>query len=86
MFVVLVVVGMLVGLIYGKVIIWFVVFVFIIMLGGMIVWCGVMLLVNDGGLISGFGLGLCWWGMGVVFGLLVLVLVFVLVVFVGFVV
>lgn len=84
--VVSVLVGTLVGLIHGKVTTWFAVPAFITTLGGMTVWRGATLLVNDGGPISGFGPGLRWWGTGAVLGLPVPVLVFALVALAGFVV
>lgn len=80
------VVGTLVGLFQGKITTRFAVPAFITTLGGMTVWRGATLLVNDGGPISGYDSDLRWWGTGSVLGLPVPVLVFAIVALLGLVV
>lgn len=81
-----VLVGTLVGFIHGKVTTWFNVPAFITTLGGMTVWRGATLLVNDGGPVSGFSESVRWWGTGAILGVPVPVVVFALVAFIGYVV
>ncbi|WP_312458178.1 ABC transporter permease [Comamonas sp.] len=58
---------------------------FIVTLGGMTIWRGATLILNDGGPISGFDEGLRWWGRGDVLGVPVPVLVFLLVSVLGYI-
>lgn len=58
---------------------------FIVTLGGMTIWRGATLILNDGGPISGFDEGLRWWGRGNVFGVPVPVLVFIFVSALGYI-
>ena len=69
-------VGTAVGYIHGKVITKFNVPPFIVTLGGMTLWRGATLIINDGGPISGFNAGYRWWGRGDILGIPVPVLVF----------
>jgi len=78
--------GGLVGLIHGKAVTWMGVPPFIVTLGGLTVWRGATLLVNDGAPVSGLDAGYRWWGSGQILGLPVPVLVFVLVAALGYVV
>lgn len=84
--VVAVAVGTAVGYVHGKVTTFFSVPAFITTLGGMTVWRGATLLVNDGGPISGFDEGFRWWGTGSILGVPVPVVVFGLVALAGYVV
>jgi inositol transport system permease protein len=59
---------------------------FIVTLGGMTIWRGATLVLNDGGPITGFGPSFRWWGSGAVLGMPVPVLVFALVVAIGVVI
>ena len=59
---------------------------FIATLGGMTVWRGLTLVLNDGAPISGFNEAYRWWGRGDVLGIPVPVLVFILVAVTGIVV
>ena len=79
-------VGTAVGYIHGKVITKFNVPPFIVTLGGMTVWRGATLILNDGAPISGFDAGYRWWGRGAILGIPVPVLVFFLVALAGYVV
>lgn len=58
---------------------------FIVTLGGMTIWRGATLILNDGGPISGFDEGLRWWGRGDVLGVPVPVLVFIFVSALGYI-
>ena len=59
---------------------------FIVTLGGMTVWRGATLIINDGGPISGFNAGYGWWGRGAILGVPVPVFVFFVVAAAGYVV
>jgi inositol transport system permease protein len=78
--------GGVVGYIHGKATTLFCVPAFITTLGGMTIWRGATMLINDGGPISGFDAGVRWWGAGAVLGLPVPVAVFALVAAAGFVI
>lgn len=79
-------VGTAVGYVHGKATTFFSVPAFITTLGGMTIWRGATLLVNDGGPISGFDAGMRWWGTGSLLGLPVPVVVFILVAAAGYVI
>lgn len=81
-----VLVGTVVGYIHGKATTALGVPAFITTLGGMTIWRGGTMLINDGGPISGFDEGLRQWGTGTVAGLPVPVAVFVLVCLIGYVI
>lgn len=74
------------GLIQGKAVTWLHVPAFIVTLGGMTVWRGATLLLNDGGPISGFDEAYRWWGTGDILFVPVPIVVFALVAIVGHVV
>ena len=74
------------GLIQGKAVTWLHVPAFIVTLGGMTVWRGATLLLNDGGPISGFDEAYRWWGTGQILFVPVPIVVFALVAIVGHVV
>ena len=78
-------VGMAAGYLHGKTITKLNVPPFIVTLGGMTIWRGATLILNDGGPISGFDEGFRWWGRGVVLGIPVPVLVFMAVAVAGYV-
>jgi inositol transport system permease protein len=80
------VVGTAVGYLHGTVITKFNVPPFIVTLGGMTVWRGATLILNDGAPISGFNAGYRWWGRGDILGIPVPVLVFFIVALAGYVV
>ncbi|KQW82385.1 ABC transporter permease [Brevundimonas sp. Root1279] len=79
-------VGGAVGLVHGKAVTWLAVPPFIVTLGGLTVWRGATLLVNDGAPVSGLSESYRWWGSGQVFGVPVPVLVFAVVALAGYVV
>ncbi len=79
------VVGTGVGYIHGTVITKFNVPPFIVTLGGMTVWRGATLILNDGAPISGFNAGFRWWGRGDILGIPVPVVVFFIVAFAGYI-
>lgn len=58
---------------------------FIVTLGGMTIWRGATLILNDGAPLSGFSTAYRWWGSGTVLGLPVPVLILALVTAVGYV-
>ena len=78
-------VGTAVGYLQGKVITTFNVPPFIVTLGGMTIWRGATLIINDGGPISGFNESYRWWGRGDILGIPVPVLVFTIVAVIGFI-
>jgi inositol transport system permease protein len=80
------VVGLVGGYIHGKAVTWLHVPAFIVTLGGMTVWRGATLILNDGGPISGFDAAYRWWGTGDILFVPVPVVVFALVAIVGHVV
>jgi inositol transport system permease protein len=79
-------VGTAVGYLHGKVTTRFNVPPFIVTLGGMTVWRGATLILNDGAPISGFNAGFRWWGRGDILGIPVPVLIFFIVAVAGYVV
>jgi inositol transport system permease protein len=79
-------VGTVVGFIHGKVTTMLRVPAFITTLGGLSVWRGATLLVNDGGPIHGFDATYRWWGSGTALGLPVPVILFAAVAVVGYVI
>jgi len=81
-----VLVGTCVGYIHGKATTLFSVPAFITTLGGMTIWRGATMLINDGGPISGFDAGLRWWGTGSIGGIPVPVVVFAIVAAIGYIV
>lgn len=78
-------VGTMAGYLHGKVVTRFGVPAFIVTLGGLIVWRGATLIVNDGAPVSGFNEAFRWWGRGDVLGVPVPVLVFLVVALVGYI-
>jgi inositol transport system permease protein len=78
-------VGALVGYLQGKTVTLFNVPPFIVTLGGLTVWRGATLILNDGSPISGFDASYRWWGTGAIVGIPVPVLIFALVVAMGFI-
>jgi len=79
-------IGLAAGYIHGKSVTALKVPAFIVTLGGMTVWRGATLILNDGGPIAGFDDGYRWWGTGSVLGVPVPVILFALVALVGHVV
>ncbi|PHN69173.1 sugar ABC transporter permease [Pseudomonas syringae] len=73
------------GYLHGKVVTRFGVPAFIVTLGGLTVWRGATLIVNDGAPVSGFNEAFRWWGRGDVLGVPVPVLVFLVVALVGYI-
>jgi inositol transport system permease protein len=80
-----IVVGTLVGYLQGKAVTFFDVPPFIVTLGGMTIWRGATLILNDGSPISGFDASYRWWGTGSVAGMPVPILLFGLVAAAGLV-
>lgn len=78
-------VGTMAGYLHGKVVTRFGVPAFIVTLGGLTVWRGATLIVNDGAPVSGFNEAFRWWGRGDVLGVPVPVLVFLVVALVGYI-
>lgn len=79
-------VGTLVGYVHGKATTALGVPAFITTLGGMTIWRGATMLINDGGPISGFDAKFRWWGTGSLAGVPIPVLVFGIVAVLGYVV
>jgi inositol transport system permease protein len=79
-------IGLGAGYIHGKSVTALRVPAFIVTLGGMTVWRGATLLLNDGGPISGFDDGYRWWGTGNVLGVPVPVILFALTALIGHIV
>ena len=73
-----------VGLVHGKVVTWLGVPPFIVTLGGLTVWRGFTLMVNDGAPVSGLSEAVQWWGSGRIVGVPTPVVVFALVAAGGF--
>lgn len=71
-----VVIGGLAGLLHGGAVTAFAIPPFIVTLGGLTIWRGATLMLNDGAPISGFGATYLWWGSGVILGVPVPVAVF----------
>jgi inositol transport system permease protein len=78
-------VGTLVGYLQGKAVTLFDVPPFIVTLGGMTVWRGATLILNDGSPISGFDASYRWWGTGSIAGIPVPIVLFGLIAAAGFV-
>jgi len=78
-------VGTLVGFLQGKAVTWFSVPPFIVTLGGMTIWRGATLILNDGSPISGFDANYRWWGTGSTAGIPVPIVLFGLIAAVGLV-
>ncbi len=79
------VVGTAAGYVHGKAVTLLAVPPFIVTLGGMTIWRGATLILNDGGPLSGFDEGYRWWGRGTILGLPVPILVFGVVAVAGYV-
>jgi inositol transport system permease protein len=79
------VVGTVVGYLHGKAITLLNVPPFIATLGGMTIWRGATLILNDGGPLSGFDEGYRWWGRGTLLAIPVPVLMFAIVALAGYV-
>ena len=78
-------VGTVVGYLQGKAVTFFGVPPFIVTLGGMTVWRGATLILNDGSPISGFDASYRWWGNGAIAGIPVPIVLFGLIAAAGFV-
>jgi inositol transport system permease protein len=78
-------VGALVGYLQGKTVTFFGVPPFIVTLGGMTIWRGATLILNDGSPVSGFDAGYRWWGTGSIAGIPVPILIFGLIAALGFI-
>jgi inositol transport system permease protein len=78
-------VGTLVGYLQGKAVTLFSVPPFIVTLGGMTIWRGATLILNDGSPISGFDASYRWWGTGSIAGIPVPIVLFGLIAVVGLV-
>ncbi len=76
-------IGLGAGLLHGKAVTLLNVPAFIVTLGGMTVWRGATLILNDGGPISGFDDGYRWWGTGAIAGVPVPVVIFAVVALIG---
>jgi inositol transport system permease protein len=79
-------VGALVGYLQGKAVTLFSIPPFIVTLGGMTIWRGATLILNDGSPIAGFNAGYRWWGTGSLLGVPVPVIFFAVIVGVGFII
>lgn len=79
-------IGLLAGYVQGKSVTALRVPAFIVTLGGMTVWRGATLLLNDGGPISGFDAGFRWWGTGSLLGVPVPVVLFAVTALIGHIV
>lgn len=79
-------VGAATGYIHGKTITTFNVPPFIVTLGGMTIWRGATLVMNEGAPIAGFDAGYRWWGRGDLLGIPMPVIVLLVVAAAGFVV
>jgi inositol transport system permease protein len=78
-------VGSLVGFLQGKAVTVFSIPPFIVTLGGLTIWRGATLILNDGSPISGFDVNYRWWGAGSIAGVPVPIVLFGLIVAAGFV-
>ena len=58
---------------------------FIVTLGGMTIWRGLTLVINDGAPIAGFDQGYRWWGRGDLLGIPVPVVIFAVVAILGYI-
>jgi inositol transport system permease protein len=79
-------VGALVGYLQGKAVTVFSIPPFIVTLGGLTVWRGATLILNDGSPIAGFDPSYRWWGTGAIIGVPVPVVFFGVIALVGYVV
>ena len=77
--------GSLIGYLQGKAVTFFNIPSFIVTLGGMTIWRGATLILNDGSAISGFDANYRWWGTGSLLGIPVPILLFGLIAAVGYV-
>ena len=78
-------VGSLVGFLQGKAVTVFSIPPFIVTLGGLTIWRGATLILNDGSPISGFDANYRWWGTGSIAGVPVPIVLFGVIVAAGFV-
>ena len=78
--------GALVGYLQGKAVTIFSIPPFIVTLGGLTVWRGATLILNEGSPISGFDERYRWWGTGAILAIPVPVLLFVLIAAAGLIV
>jgi len=76
-------VGALVGYLQGKAVTLFNIPPFIVTLGGLTIWRGATLILNDGSPIAGFDASYRWWGTGAIVGIPVPVVIFGVIVAVG---
>src|ERR1700676_2467652 len=74
------------GYLQGKAVTWLRIPPFIVTLGGMTIWRGATLILNDGAPISGFDHGFRWWGTGTIAHVPVPVALFALVAAMGYIV
>jgi inositol transport system permease protein len=79
-------VGILVGYLQGKAVTFFGIPPFIVTLGGMTIWRGATLILNDGSPVAGFDANYRWWGAGSIGGIPVPILLFGLIAAGGFVI
>ncbi len=79
------VVGSLVGFLQGKAVTFFRIPPFIVTLGGLTIWRGATLILNDGSPISGFDASYRWWGTGSIAGVPVPIVLFGAIAAAGFV-
>lgn len=79
-------IGTLAGYVHGKTVTMLNVPPFIVTLGGMTIWRGATLILNDGGPISGFDEAYRWWGRGDIAGVPVPVVAFLVVAVAGYIV
>jgi inositol transport system permease protein len=78
-------IGSLVGYLQGKAVTFFSIPPFIVTLGGLTIWRGATLILNDGSPISGFDVGYRWWGTGSIAGVPVPIVLFGVIAAAGFV-
>ena len=78
-------VGALVGYLQGKAVTVFSIPPFIVTLGGLTVWRGATLILNDGSPIAGFDASYRWWGTGSIIGVPVPVVFFGVIALIGYV-
>lgn len=78
-------VGGLVGWLQGRAVTFFGIPAFIVTLGGMTMWRGATLILNDGAPLAGYSDAYRWWGSGAIFGFPVPVIIFALIAGIGYV-
>jgi inositol transport system permease protein len=78
-------IGSLVGYLQGKAVTFFRIPPFIVTLGGLTIWRGATLILNDGSPISGFDASYRWWGTGSLAGVPVPIVLFGVIAAAGFV-